>query len=152
MNLANESGDVWQGSPRVEQDKPVFNLAGGVLEMTSGSSISAQQVIVSGHGSGAILRVGAAPIGSDSWEGKTYELPSLSAVTIDMSHGFDWDLMPFSERGTAVSTSPPPGNFYWGEPLELRIRWMITPPPPGEGTGSLSFLIWILPANGRKEG
>ena len=42
------------------------------------------RVIVSGHGSGAILRVGAAPIGSDSWEGKTYELPSLSAVTIEM--------------------------------------------------------------------
>ena len=115
MNLANESGDVWQGSSRVEQDKPVFNLAGGVLEMTSGSSISAQQVIVSGHGSGAILRGGAAPIGSDSWEGKTYELPSLSAVTIDMSHGFDWDLMPFSERGdSGINTTPASGEFLLG--------------------------------------
>ena len=114
MNLANESGDVWQGSSRVEQDKPVFNLAGGVLEMTSGSSISAQQVIVSGHGSGAILRVGAAPIGSDSWEGKTYELPSLSAVTIDMSHGFDWDLMPFSERGDSGINITASGEFLLG--------------------------------------
>ena len=151
MNLANESGDVWQGSSRVEQDKPVFNLTGGVLEMTSGSSISAQQVIVSGHGSGAILRVGAAPIGSDSWEGKTYELPSLSAVTIDMSHGFDWDLMPFSERGDSGINITASGEFLLGEPLELRIRWMITPRRLGR-TGSLSFLIWILPANGRKEG
>ncbi|QAA41777.1 hypothetical protein C1I94_09360 [Akkermansia muciniphila] len=114
MNLANESGEVWQGSSRVEQDKPVFNLAGGVLEITSGSSISAQQVTVSGHGSGAILRVGAAPIGSDSWEGKTYELPSLSAVTIDMSHGFDWDLMPFSERGDSGININASGEFLLG--------------------------------------
>ncbi len=115
MNLANESGDVWQGSSRVEQDKPVFNLAGGVLEMTSGSSISAQQVIVSGHGSGAILRVGAAPIGSDSWEGKTYELPSLSAVTIACPTGLT-GISCLSRNGgdSGINITASGEFFYWG--------------------------------------
>ena len=99
MDLVNKSGTIRQGNSSVEQDRTVFNLAGGVLEMTSGSSLNGHQVTVSGHGSGAILRMGASPIGSDSRTGETYELPSLSAVTIDMSSGFDWDLMPFAERG-----------------------------------------------------
>lgn len=97
----------------MEQDKPVFNLAGGVLEMTSGSSISAQQVIVSGHDSGAILRVGAAPIGSDSWEGKTYELPSLPLSPLTCPTGLT-GISCLSRNGGQRYQHHRLREFYWG--------------------------------------
>ncbi len=74
-----------------------FSVNAGTLEMTSGASINGRTVQLGGHGA-SCLRIGATP--SNGYDpSASYDLPSITAKTLDMSKGFDWDLMPFAERG-----------------------------------------------------